>query len=101
MGCTLAECLNRVTHREYLIWQAHDELEWQIPSRDNWYAMQIAAKVIQSQTTKPDLVKTENYKMQFKTTEDKKKEEGGLTKEGLQEAHKSMWMSRAGYKKKD
>lgn len=36
---TLSECLQRVSHREYLTWMARFSEEWNRPSRTDYYIM--------------------------------------------------------------
>lgn len=39
----LTECMEAVSEFEYEVWMAHFQLEWERPSRADWYAMQTAA----------------------------------------------------------
>lgn len=35
-----------MTHRQFLVWQAWLDKEWNVPSRSDWYAMQTAREVL-------------------------------------------------------
>jgi len=56
-----------LTARQYEVWQAWLDLQWNRPSRTDHYLMQIAAQVTRAAAKNPRSVKSEGFKIEFKT----------------------------------
>lgn len=58
-----------MTYRQYLAWQAWIDMEWDRPSRSDWYAMQTAAEVqrgyLMNNHLDPSQVREANMKLAF------------------------------------
>jgi hypothetical protein len=54
-----------LTHRQYILWLHWLKEEWNHPSRDNFYLMAVAQKVVQVQVKHPDLVKLKDFEITF------------------------------------
>jgi hypothetical protein len=67
----LGECLRRVTHREYRLWTAWFNRQWDRPSRSDYYLMQIATEVRRVLSTKPQTIKMEHARLRFRPPEAK------------------------------
>lgn len=57
-----------MTHRQFLAWQAWLDDQWNEPSRADYYAMSTACHVRKSQSTEPQKVKFEDFKIPFVTS---------------------------------
>ncbi len=64
----LAECLLRLSHREYLTWLSWLQLQDNEPTVDQYYLMQIAQEVRRGYAKKPKTVKLEHMKLKFKSS---------------------------------
>lgn len=75
--------MERVTYREYMLWQSHFESEFSEPSRTDYYLMQIAQTICAVNAGKrAGKIKLKQFLLNFnreKTSQDK------------QEANKSAW----------
>lgn len=57
-----------MTHRQFLAWEMYYVLQWNLPTRDNWYQMQETAVIqrfLESFMEKPRQVSTNEFKMEF------------------------------------
>jgi hypothetical protein len=54
-----------VTHRQYMLWHRWFGLQWNRPSRDNWYLMAIAAEVRRVLSKQPRSIKEKHFKLKF------------------------------------
>lgn len=55
-----------MTHRQFDAWRAWLALQWDRPSRADWYAMQTACEVRRVLSSKPNSVRVEQFALQFK-----------------------------------
>ena len=91
-----------LTHRQYLGWQAWLEIEWDRPSRSDWYAMQVAAETRRGSYMQAgisaDQVREINMKLVFKPAASVNKDD--MTDEQFQEwemnVSKSLALARRG-----
>jgi hypothetical protein len=60
----LAEAVCRVSVREYRLWKAHYEAEWNRPNRTDYYLMRIAQQIAAQKYKNPTL---EQQKLEFET----------------------------------
>ena len=115
MNCSVAECMDRVSNREFLSWQEWWKDQWNEPDRHDWYLMQIASTLVKLKSKNPEEIKTSWYKMPFTfkestppQAEDKKEDQprdprqppGPLTREQVVEFSskmaQSVWKNRMG-----
>jgi hypothetical protein len=54
-----------LTHRQFIVWQVWLNQQKNMPSRDNYYQMQIAREVRRQYSKKPNKVQTEEFKIKF------------------------------------
>ena len=86
----VAECLERISHREYKLWLQLFEAEWNEPNRSDHYLMQIAQEVRRGNFKKAS-AKLSSYKIPFtKPTATHQSEREAYAKRA-----KALWMSRA------
>lgn len=62
---SLRECMAAHTHREYLMWMAWRQLEWNRPSRTDHYLMQIALEVRRVLAKRPAMYKLMQFIIDF------------------------------------
>lgn len=84
-----------MTHRQFLAWEAWYDLDMERPSKDNWYAMQIALEVRRVLHSNPNSVTLDGMRLKFtqknaETTEEHKRNQLELAKR--------MWVGRVGGK---
>lgn len=73
----VAECMQRVSYREYLAWRERFKQEWNTPSRTDYYLMQLAALTIRMRKGSLD-----NLKIPFKF-KSRSSQEGSFGKETM------------------
>lgn len=61
-----------LTHRQFLMWQDYLTNQLNVPSKDNYYQMQIATEIRRGNVKKPDAVKLSQFKIVFSTNDDEK-----------------------------
>lgn len=61
----MGDCLAKHTDRQIDVWNAYFDEQWNIPSRADWYAMQIAAMLSSGKNVSPN-----DFKMKFKAASD-------------------------------
>lgn len=69
MGKHLYEYLGQpgpLTHREHMTWLAWEQLQWNRPSRSDYYQMQTAFEICRSNAAKPKKIQFEWFVMKFK-----------------------------------
>lgn len=93
LGISLEETL-KLSFKEFLLWQDYFKEEWNTPDRTDHYLMQVALKIIET-NTKNSKTKLNDLKIPFKEA---KKKPGKFvhTKQSI-EATKSRWRAAAGY----
>ena len=93
---TLRECMEAHTNREYLTWQEWLDEQWNSPTLSDMYAMQTAAEVRRSQSSKPRQVKLEHFRLKFRP---RKPTKPTMTKEQATAASKARWFGFLGIKR--
>lgn len=91
---SLRECMEKHTEREMRVTLAWLEMQWDKPSRTDWYLMQIAAEVRRGLVKKPSSVKTENMKIKFLL--DRKRSAAPPTSQEQMMMSKQCWLGAAG-----
>ena len=87
---SLRACMEAHTHREYLVWMAWLEKEWNEPSRTDYQLMRIAQRILQSQSTTPKKINLEDQRVDFKMV--KKQPPKKEDKQTIVDRSKSAWM---------
>lgn len=88
----VAECMRRVSHREFLGWVAWMNNQWNSPSRSDWYLMELMAVVRRLMHDNPASVQPRQFRLRFD-------DESAESKPGHSvEQSKSTWMTATGYK---
>lgn len=59
----LRECMQKHTHREYLLWMAWLAKQHDTPDRSDYYLMQIAAEIRRVLSKQPNKIKLEHFKL--------------------------------------
>ena len=54
-----------MTHRQFVVWCAWLDIEFDRPDRSDWYAMQVAAEVRRVLAKNPGNIKTDSFKLKF------------------------------------
>lgn len=80
LGMTVRECIEKHTHKEYLMWMAYFEEEWKQPQLRDYYLMQIAQEVRRVLSKNPNRVKMEDFKIQFQEAVEQKGYDPELSK---------------------
>lgn len=87
------------THRQYLAWMAWLEMQWDRPSRTDWYLMQIAAEVYKKFRKNPAQILVETFKLRFKSS-NKAPVKTKAQKEMDAAAAKARWFGMTNFKRK-
>lgn len=77
-----------VTHRQFTGWAAWEAMEYDNPSRSDYYLMLVATRVQQVLASKPDKVKLENQVLRFSK---KPRAEKDLTPEQAAAMSRARW----------
>jgi hypothetical protein len=77
-----------VTHRQFLAWMSWMEEQWDMPTRTDYYLMQIDNSVKRVLSKRPSAIKLEHSKLVFR----EKKKEVPLTKEQAASISKAKWV---------
>ena len=77
-----------ITHRQFMVWRAWLDLQWDNPSRSDMYAMQIATEVRRGYVKSPKAVKFMDMKLKFSKDTGKTKTTNS----------KAIWMAAVGIK---
>ncbi len=101
-GQSLASVLNmdldplgrRLTHRLYLSWVEWLDMQWNIPTRDNYYMMRVAQRIIQAAVKEPDEIDIYDQRVEF--GDGKKKESTEESKAEIVGWEKAVWLGRVG-----
>lgn len=97
LGLPLSVCMKSHTFRQYEVWVAFMDEQWNRPDRGDHYLMQIAAEVRRSYTTKPTQVKESKFKIEFEAkTKDKPKPMTDQQKAAANAIAKARWMGAVG-----
>ena len=97
----LRACMKEHTHREYKLWLAWLDRQWNRPSRSDNYLMQVAAEIrrvlnllcVYGSKKRPDAVTLEQVRLKFVQP---KQEEPKIAQAG----GKAGWFAAVGFKKK-
>lgn len=79
------------TNREYNAWQVWLDNQWNIPTRDNYYNMQVAQRVQQVLSSNPNKIQLKHQKIDFTTKEKAKKKLTEDEKSKLIAQSKAVW----------
>lgn len=88
----LRRCMRSHTLREYRIWMAYLDEQWNQPNRTDHYLMQIARDVKRVLSRHPGKIQLDDSKLTFEQKADKPKQ----TKEQAAAVSKAAWMGRVG-----
>jgi hypothetical protein len=95
--------MRETTYRQYLVWMAWLDDQWNHPSREDTYLMQIACEVRRVLSKNPNQVKVGDFKLEFTSAKPAKTNtEGGskgtqpLSMEDRVEGSKALWMAAVG-----
>lgn len=94
---TLGECLEKTTHREYLVWMAWLRDRLNHPGLTEYYLMQIAMEVRRVLSNKPSSIRLEQFKLKFNVDRLRKPVQK-MTKELATTYAKAKWFAITGYK---
>lgn len=61
----LEQCMREHTHRQFLVWDAWLEEQWNRPDRNDHYLMQIAVTIQRLLSKNPRSIKLGNFKLSF------------------------------------
>jgi hypothetical protein len=85
------------TFRQYEVWVAYMDDQWNRPNRGDHYLMQIAAEVRRSYATKPNQVKDSKFKIEFEAkTKEKPKPMTDQQKAAANAVAKARWLGIVG-----
>lgn len=95
-----------MTHRQFLAWEAWRELEWNRPSRSDFYIMQNTAEARRGWVKEPGKVETKEFRLKFETVKPKAEpmvdEDAGLTDEEKRvkaaTRSQSIWFGLTGFR---
>lgn len=59
--------MENTTYRQYKLWHAYLEDEWNQPSRTDYYLMRIALEVARKLATHPERIQLKDFKLDFTT----------------------------------
>lgn len=85
----LEECFKRHTYRQYYAWMAWLDKQWSVPSRTDYYLMQIAQAVSRVLSKKPKAIKLKHFKLSF--GESNKPKPSKLSADERTAASKARW----------
>jgi len=100
LGLTLQECIQKLSHREYLTWKEYFKIQWNEPSRGDWYLRQIAAEVYKSRFAEHIDAGPDKFELtfEFNPSEQEEVEQTQAQVEAKTKASKSHWGGIAGVK---
>jgi len=82
-----------MTWRQFTTWTAWTELEWNRPSRSDYYTMQVGATIEAVNSKKRSRIDLNKRKIKFKSGTSQQPR--GLTREQIMELHKKSAIARA------
>lgn len=85
--------MEKMTHREFLLWCRYLNQSWEKPSRSDWYLMQIAA-LLETQITRK-VVQTGSMKIVFENNEPEELSEGEVTRKAAEISKMRLEMLKA------
>jgi hypothetical protein len=92
-----------MTHRQYLTWQTWLGMQWERPSREDHYRMQVACEVRRTIVKDPSSPRIGDFKLRFETTRasrDSGSKGGtnkGLSRDQAAAMSKARWFMATGY----
>ena len=96
---SLQRCMQETTSTQFVEWQEYFDKEMNMPTKEDWYAAQLAAEVRRGAVKNPRTVKVEHLLLKF-TMAGKKEEPLSEEKiERLTAQSKQRWFASTGYKK--
>lgn len=81
-----------LTHRQFIVWHAWLNEQFNEPSRTDYYLMQLSCEVRRILNKHPNRVKTDQFKLKFKYKEGKATDI--QTREQKIQSTKNLWISR-------
>jgi hypothetical protein len=66
--------MQRISHREFLLWCDYLDEEWNTPSRSDHYLMQIAQEVRRVLSKKPNKIKLKEFLFKFTRSSEKERQ---------------------------
>lgn len=66
-----------MTHRQFITWMAWLDIDWNTPSRSDYYAMQIALEAARQSRKEPEKLELSQFKLEFKSYSAKDKAQSG------------------------
>jgi hypothetical protein len=81
------------TERELRVWLAWLDMQWNRPSRTDWYLMRVASEVIRARARDPGSVTPEKMKLKFNVGEARRSHSVGQASA----LAKARWFAAAGY----
>lgn len=70
----LGELMQSMTHREYQTRLAWIEKRWDVPDKNDYYMMQVAQVVAQSNAKEPSRVKMDQFRIKFEKQKQKQQQ---------------------------
>lgn len=61
----LSRCLEEVSYREYLLWMAWLDKQWNQPDRSDHYLMQVSRDIARVLSKHPGRIQTKDFKIEF------------------------------------
>ncbi len=83
-----------VTYRQHLAWRAWVTMDFESPSRDNYYQMQTAMRIDSGNVKEPSKLKLDDYRL--RSEKSAKKATKQLTLKEASSISKAMWAVRLG-----
>lgn len=96
----LDECKQKHTFRQYMTWMAWFDAQWDVPSRADNYAMQIAMEVRRVLHKTPVSVKMKHFVLRWVRGKKAGRAAGKADKAAATKASKRRWFSVVGIKGK-
>ena len=72
LGLPIAECMERISYREFLVWQQYLENKKWNADKTDYYLMQVALLIAQSNSKKGKRYKLSDFEIKFRRREETK-----------------------------
>lgn len=86
--------MEKHTNREYNLWMAYLESQWNRPNRTDNYLMQIAQEIRRVLSKNPGAIKADGFKLKFEVTE----AEEPIPPQEKADRSRSVWLGSVGVK---
>lgn len=94
----LDECISKHTHRQYRTRLEWMDEQWNHPTLNEYYLMQIAAEVRRVLAKHPNEIQSDHFKIKFKRAVAKSQEQAEKDKQAKITANKMRWAGFVGIK---